>query len=128
MRAMCRELERTGLTVTFSDHEVPRQLPDDVSLTLYRVMQEGLQNVRKHGGTDRAEAELTGTSASLILRLRDKGKGFDPKTITSGEGLGLSSMRERLNAVRGTLVIRSTPGRGTLIEASVPLSGDRALK
>jgi PAS domain S-box-containing protein len=121
MKAMCREMERGGLTVKFSDHEVPRQIPDDVSLTLYRVMQEGLQNVRKHSGINSAEAELTKTSAGLILRLRDKGKGFNPSATNSGEGLGLSSMRERLNAVRGTLHIQSTPGHGTLIEASVPL-------
>lgn len=124
MRAMCRELDRGGFTVNFSDREVPRQLPDDVSLTLYRVMQEGLQNVRKHSGTDRADVELMRDSTLLILRLRDQGKGFDLKTTVPGEGLGLSSMRERLNAVRGTLTIRSTPGRGTLVEASVPLSGD----
>lgn len=121
MRAMCRELERAGLTVNFSDHEVPRQLPDDVSLTLYRVMQEGLQNIRKHSGVNSAEAELRKTSRFLILRLRDKGKGFNPHKITSGEGLGLSSMRERLNAIKGSLVIQSAPGHGTLLEAGVPL-------
>jgi signal transduction histidine kinase len=121
MRAMCREIERTGLIVRFSDHEVPRHLPDDVSLTLYRVMQEGLQNISKHSGVSSADAELTKTSKSLNFRLQDQGKGFDLQNIKSGEGLGLSSMRERLNAVKGTFVINSSPGHGTLLEASVPL-------
>lgn len=121
MRSMCREMEQGGLTVKFSDQDVPRQLPDDVSLTLYRVMQEGLQNIRKHSGANSAEAELKKTSTYLIFRLRDQGKGFDLQAIKSGEGLGLSSMRERLNAVKGSLVIQSAPNRGTLLEASVPL-------
>lgn len=121
IRAMCRDLQRTGLIVKFSDHEVPRQLPDDISLTLYRVMQEGLQNISKHSGVSSAEAELTKTSAFLNLRLQDQGKGFDLQHVKSGEGLGLSSMRERLNAVKGNLIIKSSPGRGTLLEARVPL-------
>ena len=121
MRAMCREIERAGIIVKFSDHEVPRQLPDDISLTLYRVMQEGLQNISKHSGVNSAEAELMKRSACLTFRLRDQGKGFDLQKIKSGEGLGLSSMRERLNAVKGTFVINSSPGHGTLLEASVPL-------
>lgn len=124
MRAMCRDVDRGGLSVRFTDHEVPREVPDDVSLTLYRVMQEGLQNVRKHSGATSVEAELSKTSTVLVLRLRDKGKGFDPRTADSGEGLGLLSMRERLNAVGGALIIQSAPGEGTLVEARVPLSGE----
>jgi PAS domain S-box-containing protein len=121
MRAMCRELERAGLRVNFSDHEVPRQLPDEVSLTLYRVMQEGLQNIRKHSGVSTADAELKKTSTFLTFRLQDQGKGFDLQNPKSGEGLGLSSMRERLNAVKGTFTIKSSIGYGTVLEASVPL-------
>ena len=127
MRAMCRELERVGLVVDFSDHEVPRQLPDDLSLTLYRVMQEGLQNIRKHSGVNKAEAELTKTSTLLTFRLRDHGKGFDLQKTRSGEGLGLSSMRERIYAVNGTFTIKSSPGYGTLLEASVPLPDEERL-
>jgi signal transduction histidine kinase len=73
---------------------------------------------------DRAEAELKKTSTSLHFRLLDRGKGFDLQKKKSGEGLGLSSMRERLNAVKGTFVIKSSPGQGTVLEASVPLSGE----
>ena len=124
IRAMCREAGRGDLTVNFSDKEVPRQLPDDVSLTLYRVMQEGLQNVRKHSGARSVDAELRRTSSELLLRLRDQGKGFDPKSINAGYGLGLLSMKERLNSVRGTLIIQSAPGQGTVLEARVPLDGD----
>ena len=124
MRAMCRDVDRGGLSVRFTDHEIPREVPDDVSLTLYRVMQEGLQNVRKHSGATSVEAELSKASTVLVLRLRDKGKGFDPSTADSGEGLGLLSMRERLNAVGGALIIQSAPGEGTLVEARVPLAGE----
>ncbi|MET0515775.1 MAG: PAS domain-containing protein [Nitrospiraceae bacterium] len=127
LRAMCRDVNRGGLAVSFTDHEIPRDVPDDVSLTLYRVMQEGLQNVRKHSGATSVEADLSKISTVLILRLRDKGKGFDPKKADRGEGLGLLSMRERLNAIGGALFIHSAPGEGTLVEARVPLSTERRL-
>jgi PAS domain S-box-containing protein len=122
MRAMCRDVTRGGLSVDFTDHDIPRELPDDVSLALYRVMQEGLQNVRKHSGMDRAEARLSKTATALVLVLRDEGKGFNPVGSGAGSGLGLLSMRERLTAVGGTLTVWSAPGEGTAIEARVPLA------
>ena len=107
--------------------EVARAVPDDVSLALYRVMQEGLQNVRKHSGTTEVEANLSKVSKVLILRLRDQGKGFHPDTVEPGDGLGLSSMRERLSSVGGTLFLQSAPGEGALLEARVPLSDNGRL-
>jgi PAS domain S-box-containing protein len=127
IRAMCRDVGRAGLTVHFTDDRIPRAVPDDVSLALYRVMQEGLQNVRKHSGTTEVEADLSKVSKVLILRLRDQGKGFHPDTVEPGDGLGLSSMRERLSSVGGTLLIQSAPGEGALLEARVPLSDDGRL-
>jgi signal transduction histidine kinase len=64
---------------------------------------------------------LKKTSTFLTFRLQDQGKGFDLQNPKSGEGLGLSSMRERLNAVKGTFTIKSSIGYGTVLEASVPL-------
>ena len=122
MRAMCRDVDRAGLRVHFADHRIPRQVHDDISLTLYRVMQEGLHNVRKHSGTSEVEADLSKVSNALILRLRDHGRGFDRSKAESAGGLGLSSMRERLSSVGGSLLIQSAPGEGTLLEARVPLS------
>ncbi len=127
MRAMCRDVDRAGLRVHFADHRIPRQVHDDISLTLYRVMQEGLHNVRKHSGTSEVEADLSKVSNALILRLRDHGRGFDRSKAESAGGLGLSSMRERLSSVGGSLLIQSAPGEGTLLEARVPLFDDGLL-
>ncbi|HJT19859.1 MAG TPA: PAS domain-containing protein [Nitrospira sp.] len=121
IRALCRDVGTAGLRVEFTDHDVPRDLPEDVALTIYRIMQEGLQNVRKHSGTSRAQAELTRCSTGVVLRVRDEGKGFHAGSADATEGLGLLSMRERLNAVGGALAIMSAPGEGTAIEAYVPL-------
>lgn len=121
IRALCRDMEESDLHVDFADRDIPRTLPEDVALTIYRVAQEGLQNVRKHSGTDSVEMGLTRQSAVITLRIRDRGKGFDPSRLQCGNGLGLVSMTERVGSVGGTLAIRSAPGAGTDIEACVPI-------
>ena len=109
------------VSVAFADRDIPRTLPEDVALTLYRIAQESLQNVRKHSGTDTVELELTGRAAVVTLLIRDRGKGFDPSLLECSDGLGLASMTERVGCVGGTLAIRSAPGAGTEIEARVPI-------
>lgn len=121
IRALCRDMEEGGLHVDFADHDIPRTLSHEIALTLYRVAQEGLHNVMKHSGTDSVELSIAGRSATITLRLRDKGKGFDPSLLDPSQGLGLVSMTERVSSVGGTLTIRSAPGAGTEIEASVPI-------
>ena len=121
IRALCRDMEVSGLHVDFADRDIPRTLPEDVALTLYRIAQESLQNVRKHSGTDTVELELTGRAAVVTLLIRDRGKGFDPSLLECSDGLGLASMTERVGCVGGTLAIRSAPGAGTEIEARVPI-------
>ncbi|HEY6084762.1 MAG TPA: ATP-binding protein, partial [Nitrospira sp.] len=121
IRAMCRDVGTAGLSVEFTDHEVPRDLSEDIALTIYRVMQEGIQNVKKHSGIRRAEAELKRISTGLLFRLCDKGKGFNSTAAEVTDGLGLLSMRERLRSVGGVLAISSAPGQGTVIEAHIPL-------
>lgn len=127
-KALCRDMAECGLHVHFTDLDMPRTLPDDVALTLYRVAQEGLQNVRKHSGTDSVELSLARQSTIVTMRLRDKGKGFDPSVLECSEGLGLVSMTERVGSVGGTLAIRSAPGAGTEIEARVPIRPERTME
>ena len=127
IRALCRDVEEGGLHVDVADRGIPRTLPDDVALTLYRVAQEALQNVKKHSGTNHADLSLSQQSAIVTLRLRDKGKGFDPSLLESCNGLGLVSMTERVSAVGGTLSIRSSPGAGTEIEVCVPIQSEPIL-
>ncbi|GAB2483594.1 sensor histidine kinase [Streptosporangium sandarakinum] len=88
-----------------------------IEVTLFRVAQEALTNVAKHAGATRAGLTLSYTGAVVLLDVRDDGTGIrDP----GGRGFGLSSMRQRLRGVGGSLEIESTPGEGTAVSATVP--------
>jgi signal transduction histidine kinase len=112
-----------GLRVDFDHPDVSAAIPLDVALCLYRIVQEALQNVVKHSGAAEASVSLSGKSGVLDLQIADRGAGF---ALDAGEpaGIGLVSMRERINLVGGTIVIDSAPGAGTRVCAKVPLSED----
>ena len=93
----------------------------DVSICLYRVLQESLTNIVKHGEVQAAQVELAGRLDEIQLHVRDSGVGFDPESAGNG-GLGFVSMRERLSLVGGELLIESQPSGGTRIKACVPLN------
>jgi PAS domain S-box-containing protein len=121
--AFCRELsEQHEVEIGFHAHEVPEGLPSEVSLCLYRVLQEALQNALKHSGVREFKVFLKTTSDELQLTVHDSGVGFDAKNSVLGKGLGLTSMKERLKLVDGQLVIESSPQQGTKIVALVPLA------
>jgi PAS domain S-box-containing protein len=122
VRGLCRELaEGHGLPIEFDHLEVPEAIPEDVALCLYRIVQEALRNVIKHGGARHAEVELSGGADAICLRIVDDGAGFDPASVRRKAGLGLVGMRERLHLVGGALTIASGPSEGTRIEVRVPL-------
>jgi len=92
-------------------------LPDDVSLCLFRVVQEALDNAINHGKAKQITVTLTRGEESVCLEIRDSGTGFNP--AAESDGLGLVSMRERLFMVGGELVLQSFQGQGTVIQAIV---------
>ena len=121
-KSLCKEIsEENMVEVTFNHSGIPQQLPSDVSLCLFRVLQEALQNAVKHSGMRRFWVELRRTSKGIEMSVTDGGTGFDEQEALRGNGLGLISMRERLQLVHGDFSIRSTPGAGTTICARVPL-------
>lgn len=117
MRAHCRDLSRQSLSVHFSERNIPSGLPPDMSLGLFRVLEEALTNVVRHSGAREAEVALD-FDREVILRVSDTGRGFH--RAGGSIGLGLVSMRERVEALGGRLSIDSHPGHGTIIEARVP--------
>ena len=122
-KSCCREFaEMHNVQVDFTHDAVPGNLPQDVALSLFRVLQEGLQNALKYSGTDHFEVELFGTDSDITLKVRDFGPGFDVVEAMKSKGLGLVSMRERINLVNGEIVIKSDPKTGTEITALVPVS------
>ena len=121
MRGFCREFgEQQKLEVDFNAHDLPSPLSPDITLCLFRVLQEALHNSAKHSGVRHFEVRLWGTSDEIYLTVKDSGAGFDREAAKEGGGLGLISMRERLRLVHGELSINSQPKRGTTIHACVP--------
>lgn len=120
-RAFARELsQQSGVRVGFEPGTVPRELPSEVALGLYRILQEALQNTIRHSGAAEAVVELRAEPDRILLTVSDTGSGFDVERARREGGLGLSSMQERVRLLHGTLAVTSAPGQGTRIEVSVP--------
>jgi signal transduction histidine kinase len=94
------------------------RLAPTLEVTLYRVVQEALNNVIKHAGTDRAEVRITEGADEVQLEVRDDGCGFEPSAATAG--FGLTGLRERVEQLGGTVEIASGPARGTVVQARIP--------
>jgi signal transduction histidine kinase len=105
------------MTAEIGEERVPFQ----TSICLYRVAVEALRNVSRHSGAESASISLKRRENVLELQVSDSGKGFDVETFRHGGGLGLISIEERLRLLQGTCEIYSTPQRGTILVARVPL-------
>jgi PAS domain S-box-containing protein len=105
------------LEIDLRTEGIDSQLPPDVALCFYRVAQEALANAVKHSRTKRVLVELTQDSERVRLTVKDFGVGFDTSVQT--QGLGLTSMRERLRYCGGLLSLKSAPNRGTEITAEI---------
>jgi PAS domain S-box-containing protein len=120
--SFCREFsKRHNIVIDFKSENVPGDLSEEISLSLFRILQEALQNAVKHSGSKHFEVLLKGSPYEIQLSVSDSGKGFDPLEASNSEGIGLASMRERLKLVDGELSIQTEPNRGTTISARVPL-------
>jgi signal transduction histidine kinase len=120
--SLCTELsERQNIKIDLRCDAIPEDVPREVSLCLFRVLQEALHNAVKYSGVGTFEVTLTGSSREIELKVHDSGVGFDAKAGSNGHGLGLTSMRERLRLVGGQFSIDSQPNQGTTVFARVPL-------
>ena len=130
MRGFCREFEKQQqVEIDFKTDDLPRPLAPNISLCLFRVLQEALHNSAKHSGVRHVEVRLWGEPDEIHLTVSDSGAGFDREAAKEGRGLGLISMQERLNLVNGSLSIDSQPESGTTIHARVPVSsGTEAIR
>jgi signal transduction histidine kinase len=125
LHALRQELSQSGIAIDFTHANVPATLPPDLTLCLFRIVQEALQNAIKYSRARKVWVTLSGVPDALALTIADDGVGFDVEAAW-GKGLGLVSMRERLEAIGGTLRISSKPGDGTRLEATVPLQLERS--
>jgi signal transduction histidine kinase len=120
LQSLQREMERSVIVMNFVHRGVPRTLPDDVTLCVFRVVQEALQNAIKYSGAREVSLSVEGVRDELVVMIVDDGVGFDVGAVW-GNGLGLISMKERVSAVNGKFVIHSEPGAGTRLCMAVPL-------
>ncbi len=123
LRSECaRFQEHEGIEVRYRAEDVPADLPRDVCLGLYRIVQEGLRNVVRHSGARWVEVSLFGCGSEVLLTVGDEGRGFEPNARGGRSGIGLASMEERARLIGAELTIQSTPGKGTTITALVSRS------
>jgi len=106
--------------VEFIHNEIPQTIDRDICLCVFRIVQEGLRNVQKHSGADKAEVGIHAEEAKLKVFVSDEGHGFDIRKLRNRGGLGILSMEERVHLLGGQFKIRSAIGRGTRLEAWVP--------
>jgi PAS domain S-box-containing protein len=121
MTSWCKEFgKQHKMEIDFKSQHVPK-LSQEISICLFRVLQEAVHNAAKHSGAKRIEVQLVANSGEIHLNVSDSGKGFDIEAVGQSQGLGLTSMRERVRLVGGTIAIESKPmGGGTTIHVRVP--------
>jgi PAS domain S-box-containing protein len=117
----CREFsDQCDVNIDFQAGDIPIELSGDISICLFRVLQEAVQNAAKHSGARHFRVSLRNRSNQIELTVHDSGIGFDPEMAFRKSGLGLTSMRERMKLVNGELSIESGMQRGTTVCARVP--------
>ena len=122
LEAFCKEFAaQQGMQIDFVHENVPRSVPADAALCMFRITQEALRNIKKHSGVNRAEVRLRQQDGRLHLSVSDHGRGFNSDKPPAERGIGIHSMEERLRLLGGKLEIRSLPMEGTRIDAWIPL-------
>jgi len=114
-----REISRsTGVHIEVRASGLPEDLPDDHKTCVFRVVQESLNNVCRHANASSVEIGVRASDACLSVTIQDDGRGFRPGQT---KGLGLIGMQERAQSLGGSLRINSEPGKGTRVEARLPV-------
>jgi len=126
MKTFCEEFaERKGVAIDFRSQGFPTPVLPDVSICLFRVLQEALHNGVMHSGVQKFKVRLWGESDEIHLRVSDSGVGFDLVAARGGSGLGLVRIEQRIKLVEGTSLIDSHPEKGTTVQVSVPMHSER---
>jgi len=121
-KSFCSELsDQQKVRIDFQHSDMPAEISKEISLCLFRVLQEAMQNAVKHSADQNFTVSVRGTKEGISLIVSDSGVGFEWQDAMNRQGLGLISMRERLRLVNGELSIQSVPGRGTTVLAHVPI-------
>jgi signal transduction histidine kinase len=124
LRSHCHEFSRQeGVQTWLEVGSAVGSVPAEVAICLYRITQEALRNIRKHSGAREAWVQLSRDHQQVCLCVLDKGSGFDPRQASGKAGLGLVSIRERVQSLHGELSVQTKPNEGTRIEVRIPVRG-----
>lgn len=105
-------------------HDLPGpRLPPGLETTIFRIVQESLSNIRKHAAAGSASVAVTRSGDVVTIRVADDGQGFDPEAVPA-DRFGLEGIRQRSRLFGGSCRIDSAPGRGTVVEASLPVPAE----
>jgi two-component system, NarL family, sensor histidine kinase DevS len=107
------------IDLAYEQGREPDRHDTELETAMYRIVQEALNNATKHGDAKRAQVEVVEDDSTVRVTVRDDGRGFDP--MIQSDGFGLVGMRERVELLRGTLEVTSSPGQGTTIDAKFPV-------
>jgi two-component system, NarL family, sensor kinase len=129
IRSECRSFkQREGISVHFDAQPVPADIRKEITLCIYRIVQEGLRNIARHAHATEAHVSLSAEADVLHLCIQDDGIGFHPHLAKRRSGLGLASMDERVRLIQGTVMIESKPRKGTFISVRIPLGARPSLE
>lgn len=123
--SLVSECASPAMAIAFTHDQIPRSLPPELTVSLFRIAQEALQNAVKHSGANQVTMHLALEPAAISFTVSDNGAGFDPNAVWQRSGgLGLISMRERIEVMDGSFELRSRPREGTTISVRAPF-GER---
>ena len=126
----CREFQiiYSDLRIEKQVHVQEDEVPETLKMVIFRVLQEAMNNIAKHSEADLVRLCFKKTDATIGLTIEDNGRGFDPESAlslnSSERGFGITSMKERTKLTGGSFAINSTPGGGTVVQASWPYKGN----
>lgn len=124
MRDFCSEMQLHGmLQVHYQSLGLKdKSMDQGLSVTVYRVTQELLNNIVKHAGATQAIVQIAATDSQLTITVEDNGKGLADETIKSAQGIGWKNIYSRVQYQKGTINIQSQPGKGTSVYIEFPVA------
>lgn len=113
--------QKSTIHYAFQAIDIPDDLPEDIAIQIYRIIQESIQNIEKHSGAKNAEIQIIGQEDQIVLTIDDDGKGFIPEE-NSTNGIGLYNIKKRVAYFGGELSISSKPGHGVQMVVTMPVA------
>lgn len=120
LQDLCETHTTSRTVVTLQTMAIPADLPLQVQLMVYRIVQELLANITKHAAADEVLIQCGQLGETFYITVEDNGKGFSPADTSAGSGIGIQNIRHRVAFLKGKMDIQSSPGKGAVINIELP--------